>query len=242
MPSNAPAPNAHTSVLRTLHRIHRQLTDLKERFSRGPKQIKAAEVNVQHCEENLAKIKADAKTMRMAADQKQLQLKSGEEKVKDHQRKLNAAASNREYQLLKEQIAADEMANSVLADEILEAFEAADGVQKQVAEAEAVLVSAKERVEELRGQVAAQEPSLNADIARLEAELQKEEATLPEDIRDMYQRVVQHKGEDALAAVENQFCNGCNQQITLNLYTKVILGAPVFCKSCGRLLYLPEPK
>ena len=40
--------------------------------------------------------------------------------------KLNAAASNREYQALKDQIAADQMAGSVLADEILEALEKID--------------------------------------------------------------------------------------------------------------------
>ena len=137
MPSTP--PNIGTSVLRTLHRIHRQLSDLRERLQRGPKQIRAAEANVQHREELLTKTKAEAKSLRMAADQKQLQLKSGEDKVKDLRRKLNAAASNREYQALLEQIAADEMANSVLADEILEELEKIDAFQKNIAEAEAGL-------------------------------------------------------------------------------------------------------
>ena len=62
----------------------------------------------------------------MAVDKKQLQLKTGEDKVKDLRYKLNASTSNREYQALLEQIAADEMANSVLADEILEGLDACD--------------------------------------------------------------------------------------------------------------------
>ena len=49
MPS-AP-PNIGTSVLRVLHRIQRQLTDLRERLDRGPRQIRAAEAHVQHCED-----------------------------------------------------------------------------------------------------------------------------------------------------------------------------------------------
>ena len=81
----------------------------------------------------------------MAADQKQLQLKAGEEKIKDLKRKLNAAASNREYQILKEQIAADEMANSVLEDEILEALEKIDQFQAKIAEAEAALAAARQK-------------------------------------------------------------------------------------------------
>ena len=152
----------------------------------------------------------------MAADQHQLQLKSGEDKVKELRRKLNAAASNREYQAFLEQIAADEMANSVLADEILEELEKIDAFQKNVAETEAALGAAKQKAEQIRGEVAQQEPQLQADIAKFEAELQQSEATLPDDIRELYRRIVRGKGEDALAMVENQFCGGCNQQIPLN--------------------------
>ena len=238
MPSTP--PNIGTSVLRTLHRIHRQLNDLTERLERGPKQIRAVEANVRHRDELLTTAKAESKTVRMGADQKQLQLKSYEDKIKELRNKLNAAASNREYQALLEQIAADEMAKSVLEDEILEAFEKVDVFQKNIAEVEAALAAARKKAEATEAEVAGQQPVLQADIARVEAELNENEATLPGDVREMYARVVRHKGEDALAMVENQFCLGCNQQIPLNILNKVMLGQPVFCKTCGRLLYLPE--
>ncbi len=53
-------------------------------------------------------------------------------RIVDLEGKLNTAASNREFSLLKEQIAADEQANSVLSDEILEALEQLDLMQDQV--------------------------------------------------------------------------------------------------------------
>ena len=234
------ASNIGTSVLRVLHRVHRQLTDLRERLNRGPRQVRAAETHVQHCESQLAAAKAESKAIRMAADQKQLQLKSSEDKVKDLRRKLNAATSNREYQLLLEQIAADDMTNSVLADEILELLEKIDDSQKNIHDVDAGLAAAKLKAAEVRGEVAKGEPSLRADIARLEAELRQSEATLPRDIRDLYNRIVRQKGEDALAIIEGQCCGGCNQQIPLNACNMVMLGQPVGCKTCGRLLYLPE--
>jgi hypothetical protein len=236
----AVAPNIGTKVLRVLHRIQRQLTDLRERLDRGPRQIRVAETHVQHSEEELAKTKAEAKNMRVEADKKQLQLKSNEEKVKELRRKLNSVTSNREYQILLEQIAADEMANSVLADEILEAFEKIDAFQVNVAEAEAGLAAAVQKAAEVRAEVAEVEPSLKADIAKFEAELQESEATLPKEIRDLYERIVRQKGEDALAIIDSQYCGGCNQQIPLNTCNMVMLGQPVSCKTCGRLLYLPE--
>lgn len=232
--------NIGTTVLRTLHRIHRQLNDLNERLGRGPKQIRAAEANVKHHEELLTKTKAEAKSLRMAADQKQLQLKGNEDKIKDLRRKLNEASSNREYQALLEQIAADDMAKSVLEDEILEAFEKADRFQKNITEAEAALTAAKQKAAQIHTEAAEREPVLKADIGRVEAELRATEATLPGDILDLYNRIVRQKGEDALAMVENQFCGGCNQQIPLNMLSQIMLGQPIFCKTCGRLLYLPE--
>ena len=232
--------NIGTSVLRVLHRIHRQLTDLRERLDRGPRQIGAAETHAQHCENEVAKTKAEAKAMRVEADKKQLQLKSSEDKVKDLRRKLNAVTNNREYQILLEQIAADEMANSVLADEILEALDKIDAFGTNIAEAEAAMTAAAQRAAEVRDEVAKIEPGLKADIARLEAELRQSEATLPKEIHDLYARIVRKKGEDALAIIENQYCGGCNQQIPLNYCNMVTLGQPVACKTCGRLLYLPE--
>jgi predicted nucleic acid-binding Zn-ribbon protein len=109
-----------------------------------------------------------------------------------------------------------------------------------VAQSEVELAAAKKRIEDIRAKVAEQEPLLNADIARLENELKTAEASLPPEIRDPYQRVVKHLGEDALAPLENQYCGGCNQQITLNVYSQIMMNQPAFCKTCGRLLYVKE--
>ena len=139
-----------TEILRTLHRIHRQLSDLNERLDRCPKRVRAAEANVAHRESLLAGAKKEEKDFRMALDQKQLQLKTSEGKVKELRIKLNTAQSNREYQTLSEQIQAAEMANSVLADEILEALDKVDEHKKKVARCESDLAAARQKQEKVR--------------------------------------------------------------------------------------------
>ena len=177
-------PSVSLSILRTLHRIHGQLADLRERQDRGPKQVRANEAHVAHREQELARVRDEAKAMRMAADQKQLQLKTGEEKIKDLKRKLNAAASNREYQILLEQIAADDMAKSVLEDEIIEALEKIDQFQPQIGQAEAALATARQKVIEVRQEVQRQQPLIQGDMQRLEAELKECESVLPPPVRE----------------------------------------------------------
>jgi predicted nucleic acid-binding Zn-ribbon protein len=231
-----------TNVLRELHRIQRQLGDLNERLERGPKQIKAREANVARFESDLTQLKADHKAARVGADQKQLLLKSGESKIHDLKIKLNAAQSNREYQALKDQIAADEMANSVLADEILEALEKIDTFVPALAEAEQKLAKAKDDLAKTQQQVRDQQGLLHDDVKRLQAELKTVEAQLPSDFREAYLRIVKSKGSDAMAQVDGESCGGCNHHITSNLISSLLMNRVVCCQSCGRMLYLPEDR
>ena len=223
-----------------MHRIHRQLSDLRQRLERGPKLIHAHQTNVENNENLSAKASDETKTARVAADKKQDQLQDGETKVKKLRVQLNTANSNREYQALKEQIAAHEMTNSVLADEILEGLEKIDQLVVKVSEAEVIVGKARQEAEKNAAEVGRQKPLLEADIQRLEAELKEAETVLPDDVRNLYQRVVQSKGEDALSPIEGAFCGGCYQNIPINMINELMLHRPVFCKACGRLLYLPE--
>jgi uncharacterized protein len=232
--------NVGSDVLRTLHRIHRQVADLRGRLDRGPKRVQAAQAGVAHCREQVAQAKAALDVARMKADRKQLDLKAGEDKIQELKTKLNAAASNTEYRIFQESIAAKEMANSVLADEVLEALMAIDEYRPKIDEAERNLAAAREKAAQVQAQCAEEEPLMRADLARVEAELKETEAALPSEVRDLYRRVVRQRGEDALAAVEGEYCGGCRQHVPLNVCNKVMMGEPMFCRSCGRMLYVPE--
>ncbi len=230
------------AALRELHRIHRQLADLRERKERGPKQIRAREANLTRLGDELTRLQGEHKAARVRSDQKQLLLKSGEEKILGLKGKLNAAASNREYQALKDQIAADQMAGSVLADEILEAMEKIDELAGQLAEQQQKIAAAKDELAKAQQAVADQAGMLDTDIKRLEAELRQAEAALPPDFREPYQRVVNSKQDDAMAEVQGEFCGGCHQQLTPNNMAELSMSLGIFCRNCGRLVYLPEDR
>jgi predicted nucleic acid-binding Zn-ribbon protein len=230
------------NTLRTLHRIHQQLGDLRERRERGPKQVQAHRNNVTKLEQENQAAHEAVKQAKLLADQKQLDLKTGESKIADLRRKLNEAQSNREYQALLVQIAADEMAKSVLEDEILEALGKIDELQAAVGEAEKRLARAKEELTKVDTGVREQAGLIQGDVTRLEGELKTTEGGLPSEFRDVYLRVVKSKGSDGLAQVENDCCGGCFQQVQPNRINQLAMAHAVLCTSCGRLLYLPEDR
>jgi predicted nucleic acid-binding Zn-ribbon protein len=227
-------------ALRTLHRLHRQLADLRDQLAAGPRQLAARTKQLAAAEAAQAAALEQVKKAKMAADQKQLQLRSAEAKILDLEGKLNACKTNREYQTLRDQIAADKMATKVLEDEILEGLERVDEVKKSTPSAEAEVAAVKKQLAEAKARVEGEASRLEAEVARIRTDLDAAEAELPADSREIYLRAVKSKGADSMAAVEGTSCGSCFQQLTGNMLAELSMGRVVTCRGCGCLLYLPK--
>ena len=224
-------------AVRTLHRMHRQLEDLRSRLAAGPRAIDARSRNADTITARLGVLQEEIRKARLVADQKQLQLRSMETRIKDCESKRNAAKTNREYQLLGEQMAADDEAKKVLEDEILEALERVDALKGTQAPIEVELAAAKAALEEMKGKVQAERGSLDAEVARIAADLERAEQDLPNESRESYRRMVRSKGADAMAQLDGESCGGCCQQLPPNSVAELSQGRVVPCRSCGRMVY-----
>ena len=231
--------NPH-DTLRTLHRILRQRTDLESRLARGPKQLAASQTRVQHCENELAEAKQRVQAGRMAADDKQLQLKTREARVEDLNAKLNTAGSNKEYQAIKEQIAADEQANAVLADETFELLEKIDVLVEKSDAVAGRLETCQAELKEVEGKVAEERAKLQSELDRVLGELEQTEKELPGDVKADYARLVKSRGESCLAEVEGNTCGNCYQTLTPQIHNSLSMKNIVVCNGCGSILYPPE--
>ncbi|OYP31154.1 zinc ribbon domain-containing protein [Rhodopirellula sp. MGV] len=224
-------------LLRRLHSLHLQVSDLESQLARGPRQIKASEAIVQQCEEDLDNARADVRSATMICDEKQLQLKSREDHIEQLKAKLNTAASNKEFNLLKEQIAADEQANSVQSDEILEGLERIDSLNEVVVEAEKVLKSKIAEQEQHTKQVQTRLEKVKSDLEYIREELAKAEKQVPASVKSEYVRLTSSRGDEALAAIEDDSCGGCNQMLTTHMIDRIRLGFLIECPACAAWLY-----
>ena len=227
-------------VLRELHRIHRQVSDLKSRLARGPKQVEAVQQAVQCGEQDLATAKERFKQARKESADQQLHLREREAKIVDVQRKLNECQTNIEFKTLKDQIAAEKQASSVLEDEILDKLEKIDQLQSHVHEVEQKLAKYREELAKTQARVTSQHAGLQDELAQVSEVLAQTEVRLPEGIRVEYDRIVKARGEDAMAPVDGECCGSCFTMLTAQTMNLLQLSRLVFCKSCGCLLYLSE--
>jgi len=227
-------------ALRLLHRLHRQLADVRSRLDRGPKQVSSAQARVTSAAKIVEQARETLMRTKATSDEKQLQLRTNEDRIADIKRKLNACSSNREYQAFVEQIAAADMANSVLSDEIIESLDRVDQGEEQIRQSREAVEKGKKDFEEVSSRVDDEREMLDSELARLLGELKEAESDFPSDFRRDYERIVTARGEEAIVPMEGESCGGCFQTQTPQTMNLLNMGRPVFCKSCGVLLYIPE--
>ena len=177
-------------------------------------------------------------TARMAADAKQLQLTEREDKIVDLTGRLNSCDSNKEFQLLKDRIAADKQANSVLQDEILEQLEKLDVLIADAETSKQNYEKAKNESAKITAQVESELKQLESELSRVSGELEESIKQLPVDLMSQFNRLVEGKGEDALGETDSETCGNCNQRLTTQTAAELMMKQAIFCKGCGCLLYL----
>jgi len=228
------------SGLRELHQLHVEHTGVLEQLEAGPRRVRAREaLRVKK------QVEADAERqvvtdLRKASDERTLQLKTNETRLIDLRSKLNAASSNKEFDIIKGQIDADLAANAVLEDEILELFERVDTAQTRMSEIETETQSAQTHHQQSVAEVEAAEPGLNQDREKLEQAISEAESILSQDVAERYQRLVRAHGPGAMAEVVEGSCTSCSIRLSQQLVVELSMGQIVSCNNCGRLLYLAE--
>ncbi|HRF02561.1 MAG TPA: phospholipase [Pirellulaceae bacterium] len=227
-------------LLRRLHRILKQRTDLESRLARGPRVLAVSQGLVKKCEDELSAAKEKAFKTKQAADDRQAQLRQREQRVERLKGMLAEAKNNKEYQNLQEQIAADVQANAVLADEAFELLEALDVCNSQIGDAQGRLEVARKDFSTIQDRIDAEKLVLEQEMARVLAELAEAEEEFPRDLKTDYDRAVKSKGENCLAVVDGQTCGHCYQTLTPQIFNALSMNRTVPCGGCGALLYLPE--
>ena len=231
--------NVSDYVVRNLHQHLVQIAEMKTQIERGPRQVKAAILQVETAKDLLQKCKEAIKQKKMDADRKQLQLREREAKVHDWEGKMNAAKNNREFQAIKEQIAADSQANCVLSDEILEILEEIDGLQIEYRGFDEKLkINEAERIK-TEGSVAQKLLLLNVELERVEGNLAVLERQLTPEFLVQYKRLVSNRSEDSMAPLDDVSCGGCYTGLPPKILDSLRKEQAISCPSCGRLLYRP---
>jgi predicted nucleic acid-binding Zn-ribbon protein len=229
------------AILRELHRLRRHAKDLQNEMERLPRQLNAQKGKVVRQEEALKNAQEAIKKLKVSIHEKETTLKAKHQEIVKREKQRNENVANKkEYDALGHEIAAARQLCDQLEDQALAALTEVDEKTARLPELEKALKQAKDEVANFDTTCKKRQAELAEMIKGVQQNIQEMDATLPDDVRAQYQRLVGFKGEDAISEVQGRTCVACYTGITAQQQNELLQGQFVVCKNCGRILYLAE--
>ncbi|MGL4465603.1 MAG: zinc ribbon domain-containing protein [Planctomycetia bacterium] len=230
--------SAASVSLRELHEVLVELADLRTQSKRGPMVLKVKQGEVEKAEASLAATRDAHRKLRMDADQRELTLKIGEQKVKDLKGKQLESKNNKEYQALTEEIARFQTANNTLQEEILGFLDVVESKAEEVKSAEAVLGALKGKFAEFKEKHDYTMQKVAGQIEIMEKRRLECEKNLDPQFMGEYARVAKARGEKSMSGCKDKTCQACFAEQTDQKWIDVCNSRLVFCRNCGAILYM----
>ncbi len=182
----------------------------------------------------------ETKRAKMDADRREVDLKEAEGKILKMEGQLNTIKTNKEYTILRSEIAAARAEVGLIEDDILRLMSKVEAAQTEVKALQAEVDLSKGELAQSEKQVEAALTELDGKIASLKQSSDATARNLPPDIVAQYRRIQGHKPDGkALVEVKDGFCQGCfmepnSQDLNLIMGRRQVVN----CRTCGRILFI----
>ena len=225
-------------TFRRIHELHQQIGELDQKIGAGSRAAARHRQAIEEHQAQLVSLHTEQQRSRMTADQNQVKLDAGEQHLAKEQLRLNVAKDNKEYSAIRLEMSRIRQANSKLEDLVLASLTKADEAQQKMAQHRRGIAGEEAELEASARESEAGRLETEGAMGKLKAELADLEQRLPGSMLAAYRRHVAGMGQDALAAVRDQVCEGCYTGVTAQSMNELALGRDmVLCNSCGRILY-----
>ena len=225
-------------ILKELHRLRRHIKDLETKIEQAPRQLTIQQKKLAFQEEAFKAAQDHLKSLALQLRDKDGSVKATQQQITKYQKQLDASANKKEYDTLKAEIASEKAHISKHEDDML-------AMMGETEEKTALMPEAEKTVKKARADFVQYEKDLQErsvrfaeEKTRAVEELKTTEATLPEDVRILYDRHIAAKGLDTLSSVNGRVCSACYTEITSQMLSELKSEKFMLCKNCGRMLYL----
>jgi len=229
-------------LLKELQQIDNELRRMALEAEQEPQEIIEAEAELARRKEAAESNSAELLRLKKENDAKSLELEDLEEKITKLKMQLNTIKTNKEYSAMRSEIAGMETERDRLEDEILELMTKQDEAEEQVKTLSQQVVEQEAVISRLRAEREAQLKE-NADtIEKLRERREQLRSEVDKVFLVPYERLLHRKDGIALVSAADGICQGCYMNLTPQT-TNLLMTSnePVYCHSCGRMLYLENP-
>lgn len=225
-------------ILKQLHHLLRLAKELEAKIEQAPKQLAIQQKRLANQEETLRAAQEHLKNLALGIRDKEGSIKATQTQIKKYEKQLEESANKKEYDTLKVEIAQELAHIAKHEDAILAAMTETEEKTAQLPEIEKVTQKARTDFAQFEKDLQERLDRFAHEKTRALDEMKTTEATLPDDVRTQYDRLIAAKGMDTLSGVQGKICSACYTEITSQMLSELKREMTMLCKNCGRMLYL----
>ncbi len=215
-------------------KLRRELSELPQALEKRKAAIKAAKARVQALHD-------EQKTLEKEIHGFELEVKTRAEGVKKLSLQQNTAKTNEEYATLTREIDALKKQSSELEDKQLARYERIDQIRVEEKQGKAGIEVEEANLRDEEATLAKERNEIEGELGEVAARRAAAEKAVTAANMALYKRILDKKGDKALASVQGRTCQGCFMEVPSNMIATLLKGGDIVtCKNCSRILYLME--
>ena len=217
----------------------RKLRQLKIELKNAPIERKSLEAKLAGTSAALDAAKLKAKEIEVKRKDLENEVRTREERILKYEQQKLATKKNDEYAAFDHAVESLKKEIAGIEDKELELMEAAETQKPVIAAADKEATHTRDLVQRQIADIEAKIKAVETQVATVQAERTKLASEVDEDLLDTYQRLFDKKDGVAVAALENELCQGCHVKSQTHIIHSVKAAKEVTtCLNCGRILYL----
>jgi uncharacterized protein len=228
------------ATLRECHRLRRHIRELQEEIDRGPRVLKAQQTRLADEEQSHKDSYETIKQLKLKQKADEGTLKQIETQLDKLGTRAMEVTTLKEMDATKNEIAMATEKKNVLEDTILTTILDIEARTNDLPNVDSRWTTAQADFKQYQIDAKERLAAMQTDIAECTARLATLDATLPEETKSYYDRLVKKLGADALAGVKNRACQQCRTVMTEDKADQLVAGHFLICTNCGRGLYPAE--
>jgi predicted nucleic acid-binding Zn-ribbon protein len=227
-----------------LQQVDQRIAGLRADLDSFPKRLKDADTKLNGARSAVATAKDALAKSQKERKKFELDVQQWKDRAQKYRDQSGAVKTNEAYKALLHEIANAEAEVAKAEDAELEVMMVVDEAERRVRSAEAQLREDEQAVAKDRKEIEALQAEKKQQLETLLAERERVLARVPQDLRDLYDRVAKRHNGVAMAEARDGQCRGCGMRVlphTLQELRREPNEEIYRCESCGLILYTLEP-
>jgi hypothetical protein len=227
-----------------LQRVDHLIATLRTELDAFPKRVREADAKLGSARAAVAAAKEGLVNGQKERKKFELDVQQWKDRAKKYRDQSGSVKTNEAYKALLHEIANAEGEVTKAEDAQLEVMMAGEEAERRVRHAEANLKEDEQAVTKEKKEIEALQAEKKKQLESLLAERERALAPIPQDLRDLYDRIAKRHHGSGLAEARDGQCRGCGMRVLPHILQELRRdpNEEIYrCESCGLILYTLEP-